>query len=278
MIDSKSYKFKGANDRLITADLTYSKYEGSVPICVFVHGFKGFKDWGAWPLAAQIFAVKGIPFFKFNFSHNGTSPENLTDFVDLEAFGHNTISKELEDLDRVFSFIEQKSDNWPFSWNGDLFILGHSRGGTVSILKALNDKRISKIATWNAPSSLKSYLEVDTDQWLKDGVRYIKNTRTGVDMPMYVHFYLDLIENTSSFNILNQIEEMEQDLLIIHSEDDETVKNEEGLELYSHVQHAIFVPIEKADHVFNIKHPLTEKKISLAFATAVDETIEFFLM
>ena len=43
-IKRKEFKFKGINQRLITADLTYAEYKQSVPICVFVHDFKGFKD------------------------------------------------------------------------------------------------------------------------------------------------------------------------------------------------------------------------------------------
>ena len=93
-VQNKSYKFKGSDARLITADLTYATYEDAVPITVFAHGFKGFKDWGVWPLAAEIFAVKGQPFFKFNFSHNGTTPENLQDFADLEAFGANNFMRD----------------------------------------------------------------------------------------------------------------------------------------------------------------------------------------
>jgi len=62
-IQIKEYKFKGSLKRIISADLTYSNYTSPVPIVVFAHGFKGFKDWGAWSLAAGIFASKGLPFF-----------------------------------------------------------------------------------------------------------------------------------------------------------------------------------------------------------------------
>jgi len=38
---------------------------------VYVHGFKGFKDWGFVPYIGETFASKGFAFLTFNFSHNG---------------------------------------------------------------------------------------------------------------------------------------------------------------------------------------------------------------
>ena len=79
---NKEYKIKGSRNRIMTADLSYTASQEEVPLVIFAHGFQGFKDWGSWPLAAEIFASKGFPFLKFNFSHNGTTPAHLTEFVD----------------------------------------------------------------------------------------------------------------------------------------------------------------------------------------------------
>jgi hypothetical protein len=70
------------------------KTSGSWPILVFAHGFKGFKDWGHWQKIAESFAAACFAFLKFNFSHNGTNPNNPAEFSDLEAFGQNNFSKE----------------------------------------------------------------------------------------------------------------------------------------------------------------------------------------
>ena len=58
----------------------------SNPLIIFCHGYKGFKDWGAWNLMAEAFAKIGFCFIKFNFSHNGGTIEQPIDFPDLEAF------------------------------------------------------------------------------------------------------------------------------------------------------------------------------------------------
>jgi len=184
-INNKSYKFKGSAGKLITADLTYVNQKESAPIVVFAHGFKGFKDWGAWPLAAEIFAIKKLPFFKFNFSHNGTSPESLKEFSDLEAFGNNNFKIEYDDLGLVLDFIEKKAETFDFDWNGDICLIGHSRGGAIAMLRASNDRRITKCATWASVSDLERYLEMkEMNAWRTEGVHFIKNGRTNQNMPV----------------------------------------------------------------------------------------------
>ena len=56
------------------------------PLVIFSHGFKGFKDWGAFNIVSESFAQQGISFLKFNFSYNGTTASDLFNFSDLEAF------------------------------------------------------------------------------------------------------------------------------------------------------------------------------------------------
>ncbi|NJL14124.1 MAG: hypothetical protein HC913_14705 [Microscillaceae bacterium] len=75
------------------------------PLVVFVHGFNAFKDWGHFNLVAEAFAQAGFFFVKFNLSHNGTSPEHPTEFVDLEAYGNDKFSTDLDDIGLVLDFI-----------------------------------------------------------------------------------------------------------------------------------------------------------------------------
>ena len=58
------------------ADAYYQSGTDKKPLVIFVHGYKGFKDWGAWSLVAKSFAEAGFYFVKFNFSHNGTTLDN----------------------------------------------------------------------------------------------------------------------------------------------------------------------------------------------------------
>ena len=58
----------GSNGRPIVYDFLYDKKITKSPVVIFCHGYKGFKDWGAWPLLANTLASKGVAFLKFNFS------------------------------------------------------------------------------------------------------------------------------------------------------------------------------------------------------------------
>ena len=276
---NKSFKFKGSGTKLITADFSYTKQKESMPIVVFAHGFKGFKDWGAWPLAAEIFAVKKLPFFKFNFSHNGTSPENLTEFVDLDAFGNNNFKLEYDDLGLVLDFIEKKAPTFDFNWNGDICLIGHSRGGAISLLRASNDRRITKCVTWASVSDLERYLEMkEVNAWKEDGVHTIKNGRTNQDMPIYFQFVDVYAQNAKLLNLSSSLEDLECPLLIVHGDKDTVVPMDDAQTIYGEVIHSILLEIEDADHTFNTKHPLNERKIPKAFAEVLTETIEFFKM
>ncbi|MDB4107702.1 prolyl oligopeptidase family serine peptidase [Bacteroidia bacterium] len=278
-IQNISYKFKGSDKKLITADLSFAKYQKEVPIVVFAHGFKGFKDWGAWPLAGEIFAVKGLPFFKFNFSHNGTTPENLTEFTDLESFGNNNFKKEYDDLGFVLDFIENKAPKFDFDWNGRIYLIGHSRGGGIALLRASNDERITKCATWASVSDLERYIEIkDFAHWQKDGVWITKNGRTNQDMPVYFQFIQAYAENAKLLNMSSTLETLECPLLIVHGSKDTVVPISDAHTIYDDVIHSIMVEIEGGDHTFNTKHPLNERKIPKAFAETITETMEFFEM
>ena len=125
------------------ADTFVPDKEGKLPLVIFAHGYKGYKDWGAWNLMAEKFAKNGFYFVKFNFSHNGTSLDNPSDFADLESFAHNNYSKELSDLNFVIEHFSQ--DNRVDAEN--ITLIGHSRGGGISIIAASENSKIKNLIT-----------------------------------------------------------------------------------------------------------------------------------
>lgn len=44
------------------ADAYYPETSEKLPLVLFVHGYKGYKDWGAWDLMAKKFAPKRVFF------------------------------------------------------------------------------------------------------------------------------------------------------------------------------------------------------------------------
>ena len=81
MISKESYIINGKHKKSILIDVSFVAEKTNLPIIIFCHGYKGFKDWGAWNLMANAFVEAGFCFIKFNFSHNVAPWNNLLIFL-----------------------------------------------------------------------------------------------------------------------------------------------------------------------------------------------------
>src|SRR5579872_1935801 len=88
----------------LRADLRYEPDGKQKPVILFVHGFKGFKNWGPFPAVCKRIAAQGFVSIAFNFSHNGVG-EDLMNFSELDRFADNTFSRELDELADVINEI-----------------------------------------------------------------------------------------------------------------------------------------------------------------------------
>ena len=109
MTIKKNIVLEKEGNKPILVDLFYDSSNNKMPVIIFCHGYKGYKDWGCWNLVAKEFATSNLFFIKFNFSHNGGTVQNPIDFPDLNAFGNNNFTHELNDIERVISFVSSKS-------------------------------------------------------------------------------------------------------------------------------------------------------------------------
>ena len=266
------------HDQPIAYDLRYLPDGSRKPVIIFVHGFKGFKDWGYFNLLADTFARAGFVYFKLNLSHNGTSPEHPTDFVDLEAFGQNNFSREMDDLggliDHLFSpefnLDDQEVDPT------QLFLIGHSRGGSLVILKGYEDERVRGVVTLAAVSDLEQrWPEEVLAQWKKDGVQYVQNSRTGQRMPLYYQLVEDYYAHQSRFDVPQAIKNLGQPLLAFHGSDDETVPVQAAHDIRQWNGTARVEIIDGANHVFGGKHPYEADHLPDDVQTVADSTIAF---
>lgn len=247
-----SSKYVGAANKESLYELR--QHEKSAELIVFIHGFMGFMDWGAWHLVADYFYAHNYDFCRFNLSHNGTSTEAPTDFVDLEAFGANTYSKELQDIQALLHHVEREHRTYE-----QIHLVGHSRGGGMAILAAKNWNCLSElgqVCTWAAicdidrrfPSSEELAL------WKEKGLRFVKNGRTNQELPQYFQLYEDYLENCSQLDILSAANTLKERLHIFHGDLDESVPLSEAFELGNAAQVEV-ITIKGADHVFGAKHP-----------------------
>ena len=274
MIEFKNKVFQGAEGRKSLLDAAISPENKAV--IVFVHGYKGYKDWGCWNLMEQLFLEENYGFVKFNFTHNGGTVSNPIDFDDLEAFGRNTYSFELEDLgiviDEVYRLIHQE-----LKIDIPIYLLGHSRGGGVSTLFANEDDRIKKIISLAGISDIGSRFPVgeELEDWKREGVRFVVNGRTKQNMPHYISFYEDYIENSERFDIQKAAETLRIPFLQIHGDMDLAVSISEGQNMARWTNTELGI-VKGAGHTFGAGQPWESSTLPPDFREALNRALNFF--
>lgn len=259
--------------RNFLADAFYNDLYADMPLVIFVHGFKGFKDWGAYNIMAMEFAKAGFYFVKLNFSHNGTTVEQPTDFADLEAFGQNSFSKEMLDLDAVLNYFTQNEKVNP----NRVALIGHSRGGGISVIKAFEDERVTALITLAGVSNFGYRFPSGErlEKWEKEGVVYNANARTKQEMPMFYQFYEDYKANEERFNIQYAAQHLQKPFLIIQGTDDEAVKANESELLHEWCKHSELFTIQNANHTFGATEPWNGMLMPEDLQKATGKMIDF---
>ena len=271
MIKKDHQILHGSNGKDILVDITFLESIRNKKVVVFCHGFKGFKDWGSFNLVANMFAENNFVFVKFNFSHNGTTVEDPLNFMDLEAFGNNNFSMELYDLGVVLDWVESNPN-----YSQDISLLGHSRGGGISMLRGSVDNRVKRVISWASPSNfLNRFPEDKIDIWKNHGVVFIYNGRTKQNMPLYYQFYQDCRKNKVRFDIENAVRNINIPQLIVHGDNDPTVDVRDANHLHSWNKLSELYILKDADHVFGASHPFDSDILPTHLDKVVVRTIDF---
>ncbi|MFT6729118.1 MAG: pimeloyl-ACP methyl ester carboxylesterase [Glaciecola sp.] len=268
----------GPKNKPIIWDAFFNSDRQRKPLVVFCHGYKGFKDWGPWNLVAEHFSKQEMFFVKFNFSHNGGTTENPIDFPDLQAFAENNYTKELDDLDDILNhLISESFEHKNEIDTTNITLIGHSRGGGISVIKTYEDRRIAKLITWASICDFEKRTATtgDLEQWRTAGVKYVLNGRTKQEMPHNYQFYEDFKANQQRLHIETAIKQVSVPVLIIHAKDDPSVLFEEAEALYSWNTNNTLLAIENSNHVFDASHPWKKDKLTLALKTIVKKSIDF---
>lgn len=245
-----------------------------LPLIIFVHGFKGFKDWGGFPYMMEKFAEAGFAAVSFNLTHNGVANENPTEFTRLDLFAENTHTKELNDVEAVINYFYNNAADYNIDKN-KIALVGHSRGGGAAILTASHDKRIKALVTLASIAAVDRYTAEQKKRWREKGFIEMPNARTGQLMRMNKTFLDDIEENSERLNILEAAKKIHIPWLIIHGKEDLAVKASDAEKLYGNADKTgtTLNIIESTGHTFGVEHPF--KGTTKAFDEAIDASISF---
>jgi len=247
----------------------------STPNLLYIHGFKGFKDWGFAPPTAEFFHQQGYRYTAFNFSHNGIGTDPLS-FTEMEKFKNNTFSLEVQETLEMIDAIREGTF-FQVDQNAPLGIIGHSRGGGIGLLAASTSKRVDAICSWNAVSTFERYDEAALYNWKAKGYSEVINSRTGQVFQMGMPLLQDLLTHKSRFlNIQKAVKRMEKPLCIVQGEADLAVIPQNAYDIYDWSDQNISTlhMIPEAGHTFNAKHPFEGTPPQLE--TAWNHTLNFF--
>ena len=268
----KNRILKAEGKKPVLYDLYQNDALDAKHVVLFCHGYKGFKDWGAWHLVAEAFAEAGYCFLKFNFSHNGGTVDQPIDFPDLEAFAQNNFTKELDDLERVLDFVTNELHPDSIS------VVAHSRGSGIALIKAEEDSRIKNVITWAGVCDYKIFFHKGTEtfqQWKKTGRTFVENTRTKQRMPHDWQFYEDFKAHEDRLTIHRAVKNLDKPLLIVHGSEDATIPVNVSQLLHSWNPTSKLVILEGADHVFGASHPWENDELPTHLRKAVTASLNF---
>lgn len=273
----KNIQLSGSAGRPFLLDVYAPDAGPHHPLVVFVHGFKGYKDYGCWELVAREFVEAGFAFIKFNFSHNGTTLQNPLAFDDLEAFGNNNFSRELDDLGTVLDGALSGEQLHTFSIDpAQVNLIGHSRGGATALLKAHEDERVKRVVSWAGVGSLDNYIRADdVDRWREKGVVYVENSRTKQQMPLYFQLYEDFVAHTDRLDLDGALRGLNQPYLVVHGTADPVVPYSAALHLYENSPNSELETIIGADHGFGGTNPWPGAELPDDLALVVKKTAAY---
>lgn len=250
------------------------------PVIIFLHGFKGFKDWGAFPDACAELSSAGFAVLAMNFSLNGVG-ESMTEFDQLDLFARETLSQDLDDVGTVISALQEGTispDNVSLDTD-TLGILGHSRGGHTAVAAAAEYSDVACLVTWSAVADYNArWSDEMISDWNKKGVTEIKNGRTGQIMPVKNVVYKDALENADRLMAVKRVRELAVPALFVHSKGDEAVPYHDAEKLFRNCpsEDKELKLIPGSGHTFGTSHPFEDEEFPKAFQQVMDATTKWF--
>lgn len=260
----------------VNTDIYYGDYDAKKPISIVIHGFKGFRNWGFIPFLSESISKDIGPCINIDFSHNGIKRDDKIIEYDVSLFRKNTVSKMLDEIQLLISKIEKgEIDKEIYKiWNGEIYLLGHSLGGALSILTASENNLVKKICIWGTISDLDRNTDRQKKIWKEEGIMEFKDNTSGQDLILNVSYLLDKENNVKRFNLKDKISSLSIPICIIHGTQDFTVRLKEAKELVEASKsnpNMKYFFIEKCGHTFGIRHPFEQSNPQLDEAVKISK-------
>lgn len=257
----------------LRGDLHLPETEGA-PVVVCIHGFKGFKDWGFWPIVASRLAGAGLAAARFNFSHSGVG-EDLQTFSNPHLFETGTYSREVEDLRLILrELVARRLPGSNGLDTGSIGLLAHSRGAVAALAVAASKEfPVRSVALWNPVARVIWWDEATRSRWRETGFWEVVNARTRQVFRMRTGLLDDAEQNAAKLDPAGNAALLDVPLLVLVAADDESVPADSGRSLARAVAppRGTLVELPGTGHTFGATHPPGEIPAPLEQAVALTE-------
>ncbi|MFK7789545.1 MAG: alpha/beta hydrolase family protein [Phycisphaeraceae bacterium] len=260
----------GSDDQPIYGNTHWPSDGGEViGALICCHGFKGYKDYGFFPLLCDHAARRGLGAIRFNFSHSGMT--NTTDtFERAELFEKDRWGRQITDLRAVFE------DAAPMLALPRV-VFGHSRGGVTSTLFAGHDipSQLAGLITAAAPDYACKMDDLVRDQLRAEGRLLSPSGRTGQKLYVGLDWLEEIERDPELYDPVLAAAQIKCPMLILHGDEDETVPLDCATSLHkAAMPHGELAIIEGGNHVFNCPNPLPSDTSLDTCPTQTRELIE----
>ncbi len=274
-----AFELAGGKGDALRGKIEMPQGRAGLPVIFILHGYKAFSGWGFFPYMSKRLASAGAIAVSFDFSRSGVVDRDKL-IYDNELFSNNTVSLEIEDAKIVYHETINRlrsEEQFAGKWNGEIYFAGHSLGGAISIMLASEYDEIKKTAAIAAISQFDRYSERQKELWLKRGAFEFKVNTTGQTLSMSADWVKDILANSEKYNLEKAVNNINNELMIVHGEQDVTVGKSEAYKLayaFEDKSKLRFELIPRAGHGFGARHPFTKTNNELE--KLIDLLIGFF--
>jgi uncharacterized protein len=243
------FELEGADGGPLRGDL-YPGGPDAAAAVVLCHGFRAYKDWGFIPYLAERIAREGLTAVAFNFSGSGITDREGR-FGEPERFRRNTYAWELEDLRRVIDWVRDRPGG-PARPPERVGLVGHSRGGAISILTAARDPRVACVAALATPARIMVWPDEYWEAWKRGESAAVYDFRTKARLLLGPDIYEDMTRDGGRYDVPLALDTIATPLLVVQGDRDRQVSMEEAKEIVSRAARtsADLRVIERAGHGF----------------------------
>lgn len=248
----------GRDNEVVSGDVRYIDDGRPKPVLIISHGYKTFKDWGMFPYTGEFFAEHGYVTITINFARNGvkTGEKQITDW---KMFSRLTATSEIEDLHLVLGAVGEGALEFYGidTERTERILLGHSGGGSVSLVAAAERNDVDAVVVWSAPSTFDRFTAEEKKSWREKGEIELPDDPEYGRINIGIEPLDDILTNAERLNVIAAMKRVDCPVFIAQGDSDQTVSRAEADELNaaSGNKHNKLLELHGSDHLYGVKHP-----------------------